>query len=159
MRKIIYFTAEVEDPDTKKIVSNSLTKILHTDAYLWIKLPYYSAKNSWIDFSAVVLDYEAKALSWKKNFKLEVYKRTYNSVQKQGVDGNFYYDYSVDDKLENTLNFTTDKNGKVSTKITPKSTWNYFIKAIYSWKNGKTFISTREIFVSSENYVDFANWE
>ncbi len=155
--KLYTITAEVEDPDTKKVVSNSVTNILHnTDAYLWITLPWWSDKKNWIDFKWVVLDYDAKALD-NKNVKVEIYKRDSKSVKKQWVDWNFYNDYAIEDKLENTINLESGNDWKISQKIFPKSDWQYFIKAIYTWKNWQNFISSREIYVSWENYVEWNN--
>ncbi len=156
--KLYTITAEVEDPDTKKVVSNSVTNILHnTDAYMWISIPWYSSKKDGIDFKWVVVDYNAKALE-NKDVKVELYKREWKSVLKQWVDGNFYNDYAYDDKLEDSFNLESGNDGKISKKISTKSDWQYFIKAIYTGENGKSFISSRDVYVSGENYVEWNNW-
>ncbi|MDD4151618.1 MAG: MG2 domain-containing protein, partial [Candidatus Gracilibacteria bacterium] len=155
--KLYTITAEVEDPDTKKVVSNSVTNILHnTDGYLGISLPWWNDKKTGIKFSGVVLDYEAKALE-NKGVKLEIYKREYKQVKKQGVDGNFYNDYTYEDKLEDSINLKSDNKGKIEKNIFPKSDGTYFIKAIYTGKNGQNFISSKEIYISGDNYIDWNN--
>lgn len=156
--KLYTITAEVEDPDTKKVVSNSVTNILHnTDAYLWISLPWWNDKKNWIKFSWVVLDYEAKSLE-NKSVKLEIYKRDYKQVKKQWVDWNFYNDYTYEDKLEDSLTIKSDNKWKIEKNIFPKSDGTYFIKAIYTWKNWQNFISSKEIYISGDNYIDWNNW-
>lgn len=81
---------EVTDPDTGKTVNKSVNQILHaTDAYVGIMSPYWNSSKDGVKLDGVVLDYAAKGIP-KKTVGLELIKREWKNVKKQGVDGVFY---------------------------------------------------------------------
>lgn len=108
LEKIYTFNFEVKDRDTSKTVNNSVSKVLHTtDSYVWLKANYYNSKSDGINFQAITLDYDAKPVFYK-NIKVEVIKKEYKQVKKLWVDGVFYNEYAVEDKLEKSFNLLTD---------------------------------------------------
>ncbi|MBW7954842.1 hypothetical protein H3C61_03440 [Candidatus Gracilibacteria bacterium] len=155
--KIYTFNFEVTDPDTKKTVSNTISKVLHTtDAYVGLKSNYYTSKEKGIDFDAITLDYDAKPLP-VKNIKVELFKKEYKQVKKLGVDGVFYNKYFIDEKLEKTLNLKTDNKGFISSNFKTKSDGEYKIKVSYTGDNNQTFSSSKDIYVAGENYISWGN--
>lgn len=155
--KIYTFNFDVTDPDTLKTVSNSVSKVVHTtDGYVWLKASYYNDKKNWIYFQAVTLDWEARELPNKK-LKIEVYKKDYKQVKKLWVDGIFYNEYSLEKKLENTLNLST--NSKWILKYNAKTLWEweYELRVSYTWKNKKTFTSSQSVYVAWDEYISWWN--
>ncbi|MDQ7010062.1 MAG: MG2 domain-containing protein, partial [Candidatus Gracilibacteria bacterium] len=101
--KIYNFNFDVIDPDTKRTVSKTVSKVLHnTDAYVGLKTKYYNSIKEGIDINAIVLDFEAKPLASEK-VKIELIKKDWKSVKKKGVDGIFYNEYALEEKLESSL--------------------------------------------------------
>lgn len=155
--KIYSFNVDITDPDTKKTVSNSVSKVLHTtDAYVWLKANYYNSKEKWIYMEAVSLDYNAKPLAYK-NIKVEVIKKDYKQVKKLGVDGIFYNEYSTEDKLETTFNLATDDKWMVKYNAKTNDSGEYELKISYTGWNGQTFISTQIVYVAGNDYVSWGN--
>ena len=155
--KIYNFNFEVTDPDTKRTVSKTVSKVLHnTDHYVWIKSKYYNSISSWINIAAIVLDFDAKPKSWKK-VKIELIKKEWKSVKKKWVDWIFYNEYALEEKLEQTLFVNSDKRWEIIKKISPKESWEYEIKLTYTWANKKDFVSSKTVYVAGKNYVEWHN--
>ena len=153
--KIYNFDFEIIDPFTKKSITTRISKVLHsTNWYVWIQTPYFSKKDDWVNFSAVLLDWNAELISWK--IDLEIFKIEHKTVKKQWVDWVFYNENSVDEKLEKTLSLET-KDWNISERIFTENSWEYKIKAIYTWENWENFISSKNIFVWWEK--KFFWWE
>lgn len=155
--KIYTFNFDVTDPDTSKTVSNSVSKVVHTtDSYVWLKANYYNDKKKWIYFQAVTLDWEASEIPNKK-LKIEVYKKEYKQVKKLWVDGIFYNEYSLETKLENTLNLSTDSKWILKYNAKTLWEWEYELRVSYTWENGKTFTSSQSVYVAWDSYISWWN--
>lgn len=156
--KIYSFNFEVTDPNTQKTVNKSESIVLHnTDAYVWLKTPYFVAKNSDLIINWIVLDYKNNVLA-NKNVKIELIKRDWQVVKKQWVDWVFYNDYSDIEKLESSLNTISSNKWEILTKFKPKQSWEYLVKATYTWSNWKSFVTTSYIYVSWDDYIEWNNW-
>lgn len=149
--KIYTYSVEVTDPDTTKTVSNSTSQILHTtDAYVGVKVPYWNPKKDGIKVSGVVLDYGAKGLSGR-SVKLELWKREWKEIKKQGVDGIFYNEASIEEKKESEKTLSSDNKGEWSDVLAPKGDGEYEIRALYTGENKQTFTSSSILYVSGES--------
>ncbi len=155
--KIYTFNVEVEDPDTKKVVSNSVSKVLHTtDAYVWLKANYYNDIKSGIDFEIMSLDFDAKPLPYK-NIKVELIKKDYKQVKKLWVDGVFYNEYAEEKVVEKTFSLITNEKWYVKHSLSAKNSWEYEIKVSYTGKNNQTFSSSQVVYVAGNDYISWRN--
>lgn len=155
--KIYSFNIEIEDKDTKKTVNKTVSTILHsTDWYVWIDNPYWNDKKKWIAAKFVALDHQAKPLSWK-SIKVELIKRERKKVKKEWIDGFFYDEYALEETKEAEYSVKTDNNWIAKDTFITKDSWEYTIKAIYTWKNAKSFVSTSYTYVASDDYVSWYN--
>lgn len=141
---------DITDPDTQKTNANTASQILHTtDAYVGIKAPYWNLKKDGIMTSGVVLDYDAKGISGR-GVKLELWRREWKEVKKQGVDGTFYNESSVEEKKESEKTVTSDNKGEFSETFNTLFDGEYEIRASYTGTNKQTFISSSIVYVSGE---------
>lgn len=153
--KIYTFNVEVTDKDTKKTVNKSVSTILHTtDSYVWLQTPYWNDKKVWIKWEFIVLDYDANPVV-NKDIKVELIKREWKEVKKQWVDWVYYSEYALEEKKEQTINLKTDKNWLASNLLQTKDSWEYMVKAIYTWKNSKSFTSSTIVYVSGDDYTSW----
>ncbi|EKE29741.1 MAG: hypothetical protein ACD_2C00107G0001 [uncultured bacterium (gcode 4)] len=156
--KIYSFNVTIEDPDTKKQITNSYETILHnTDAYVWVRVPYYSKQQDWIKFSWIVLNHSAQALGSKK-VTVELIKREWKQVKKQWVDWVFYNDYSIEETKEWTVSLTSGSNWEISETLKPKSNWEYEVRATYTWSNWKPFVSSSYAYVAGNEVTYWNEW-
>lgn len=156
--KIYSFTITMGDPDTKKQVTKTYWVVLHnTDAYVWLKVPYFSTKNDWIKFDWVVLDYNANWLSWK-DIKLELIRREWKQVKKQWVDWIFYNDYSIEETKELETSASSNSKWEFSETLNPLKTWEYMIRATYTWANWKSFVTSSYAYVAWDEANYWYDW-
>ncbi len=155
--KIYSFNFDIEDPNTKKVVSKTLSTVAHlTDGYVGLLTSYWNTPKDGIKASAITLDYDAKPLSWKW-VTAKLIKREWKSVKKQGVDGVFYEDYSLEETEEFSSSYTTNASWVADIHFSPKSTGEYMVKVSYTGANGKTFTSSRILYVAGEEYTLWDN--
>ncbi|EKE28080.1 MAG: hypothetical protein ACD_3C00105G0018 [uncultured bacterium (gcode 4)] len=156
--KIYSFNVTIEDPDTKKQITNSYETILHnTDAYVWVKVPYYSKQQDWIKFSWIVLNHSAQALAWKK-VNVEVIRKEWKQVKKQWVDWVFYNDYTIEETNEWNFSMTSGSNWEIGDTLKTKSEWEYEVRATYTWKNWKSYTSSTTIYVAWNEVTYWNAW-
>lgn len=155
--KIYNFNFEVKDPDTSNVVSKTVSKVLHnTDWYVWINSDYYNNKKDWINLDWVILDFDAKPIA-NKTIKIELIRTEWKSVKKMWVDWIFYNEYSREETTENTFSIKSDKKWLFNKNIIPKESWEYIIKATYTWDNKKDFVSSKDIYVAWDDYISWHN--
>lgn len=149
--KIYTYTMEITDPDTEKTTSNVASQILHTtDAYVGLKVPYWSLKKDGVKANGVVLGYDAKGLSGR-DVKLELWRHEWKEVKKQGVDGTFYNESSMEEKKESEKTVSSDNKGEWGETFAPAGDGEYEVRAMYTGGNKQTFTSSSVIYVSGEN--------
>lgn len=83
-----------------------------------VKAPYWNLQKDGIKIDGVVLDYDAKGLS-NHGVKLELWKHEWKEVKKQGVDGTFYNESSMEEKKESEKMVSSDNKGEFSTNFLP----------------------------------------
>ena len=155
--KIYNFSFDITDPDTKRVVTKTVSKVLHnTDWYIWIKSKYYNWLNKWVKIEWIILNVDAKEKPFAKG-KIELIKREWKSVKKKWVDWVFYNDYWLKEKLESTSKIISNKKWEFTKILKPKSSWEYEIRAIYTWSNNKEFISSKIIYVAWNDYIEWPN--
>ncbi len=155
--KIYTFNFEIEDKDTSKKVSNSVSTVLHTTSwYVWLKTKYYNSSKDWIYSEFITLDTNAKILP-NTQIEVKVYKKDYKNVKKMWVDWVFYNEYYEDLVLEDTVSLKTWNDWTIKYNFKTKSTWEYQITASYTWKNNKTFSSTNYVYVAWDDYISWWN--
>lgn len=151
--QIYTYTLEITDPDTTKTNAHSTSQILHTtDAYVGIKTPYYQQKKDGIKVDGIVLDYDARGLD-NRDVTLELWRHELKEVKKQGVDGTFYNESSVEEIKETTKKVTSDSKGEFAHTFTPTGEGEYEIRAMYTGANKQTFLSSSVLYVSGEKNV------
>jgi hypothetical protein len=82
--------------------------VIHaTDGYVGIQLPYRNSKEQGILLNAVTLDRNAQPKA-NAAVTIKLIKQDRKAIKKQGIDGVFYYDYSLDQITESTETVTSD---------------------------------------------------
>lgn len=154
--KIYTFNFDVTDKDSKKTVSNSVSKVVHnTDAYVWIKTDYYNDLKTWIKFDIVSLWYDAKPV-WFKTVKVDFIKRDWQNVKKLWVDWVFYNDYSLIEKHIKSFDLITSwDKAEANYLLKPKDSWEYMIKTTYTWANKQTYVSSSIVYVWWDDYMSW----
>ena len=83
--------------------------------------------------------------------KLELWKREWKEVKKQGVDGVFYNEFSIEEKKESEKTVSSDNKGEFSELFTTPNGGEYEVRAMYTGTNKQTFTSSSILYISGEN--------
>jgi len=147
----------VTDPQTGKSVTESKSDIVHaTDGYVGVKAEYYNAAGKGVKAEGVVLGLDAKPLA-SKSVTLTLIHKEWKEVKKQGVDGVFYKDYTLQETKESSLVAMSDKQGAYKQLFLPKASGEYTIQASYAGSNGKAFVSSLDVYVDGDNTTVWNN--
>lgn len=147
----------MKDPDTSKTVTNSYSEVLHTtDGYIGLRTGYSYPKSTDIRVEGVILTHDATPKASTKG-TIEVIHREWKVAKKQGVDGIFYDDYSLEEKKEKEIAVKSNDSGEFQAIFQTASDGEYEIRANYTGSNGNTFTSSRTIYVESDRYLTWNN--
>lgn len=149
--KVYSFIFQVQDPTTQKPVSTTVSEVVHaTDGYVGIQIPYRNSKEQWIVLHAVTLDRNAEP---KVNtpVTIKLIKQDRKAIKKQGIDGVFYYDYSLEQTIESTQTLKSDGKGLIEKTLQTKSDGEYLVLASYQGKWGVPFVSSQTVYVSGKD--------
>lgn len=157
MSQLYTLTATVTDLNSQQ-VSYRQTFIVHKgDYYVGIKnRDYVGRTGEESHFDVITVDPKGDVISGK-NVTVDFYKREWNSIQKEGVDGNFYWESENKDTLVTTENAKTDENGKVGVAFRPKEGGYYLavVKSIDS--RGNEIKAKASMYVSSNDYIGWGS--
>lgn len=155
--KIISFTAEVVDPNTGKTVQSTDSTIFHlTDGYIGINSSYWTAKGDSMKTTGIVLDQNADPKPRSK-VTVEYIRSEWLLANKTGVDGYGYDNYTRKKTLTQTVQVSSDEAGEWRNEWTPKEGGEYIIRATYTGKNGKSYASETQAYVSTDSYALWNN--
>lgn len=130
--KIYAFAVTVQDPETSRTVTKTISTLVHTtDAYVGIKVPYRTASQEDVRVQGIVLDRDARPVD-DRTVTLELIKVTTQRVKKQGVDGIFYYDYETKETVVDVETVVSDGQGKFEESLSPDTDGDYRVVARYT---------------------------
>lgn len=90
-----------------------------------------------------------------QNVQLQLFSRTWTSIRKKGVDGEFYYENEPKDTLVNTDSGTTDADGKLVLNFTVPSGGEYRLIASGKDSSGNSAKAGTSLYAWSDTYI---NW-
>jgi len=153
MSQLYTLTATVTDLNNQQ-VSNQQTFIIHKgNYYVGIKNEdYVSQINDKTTFKILTVDSAGEPLK-NKLVSVDFYKREWNSVKKEGIDGSFYWENEAEDTLVSSEKTSTDNNGKATIGFTPKEGGYYIAKAKSVDADGNEIIAQSSVYISSSDYV------
>jgi uncharacterized protein YfaS (alpha-2-macroglobulin family) len=86
---------------------------------------------------------------------LTVFKRTWNTTVKKGIDGEYIYDNTPKDDKISTLSVTTDGDGKATAKVQIPSGGQFRVLALVRDQSGREAKADTSVYAWSSTYV---NW-
>ena len=148
--RIYTYAVQVTDPDTGRTVENRVNQILHTtDAYVGLRADYFQASGTGVQADGVVLGYDAQPVA-DRDVTVELYRRQWKDIKKQGIDGAFYHESSAVETKEFTEHATSDAKGRFSVSLQPQSSGEYRIRATYMGTNGAPYTTSVTVYVAGE---------
>lgn len=152
-----FYTLEATAYDLNhQSVSNRVTMPVHQgDYYVGImSQDYVSTKGKEAAFEVITVDKDGNPVAGK-SVDVSLMKREWNTIKKKQVDSDFYYDNNFTDTLKEKKTVTTDGNGHATVSFTPNEGGNYKVTTASLDARGNKITSATEIYVTSEEFV---NW-
>lgn len=153
--QIYTLEATVTDANNQS-VSNRVDMAVHKgEFYLGVRSQdYLVSKDQPAKIQVLAVSTEGKTMPGK-TLQVSSYERTWNTVKRKSVDGDYYFENNYDDKLLETKNVTTDGDGLGSVEFNLKQGGDFKIEATAKDSRGNQVKSSTSVYVSSGEFV---NW-
>ena len=155
LSQIVSVEADVADPNNQ-LVSNRASVPLHkADLYVGVRNQDYAVepgKDANIDIVTVKPDGTPVP---NQKVLIATYSRTWNTVRKKGVDGQYYYDNTPTDTFIRSFNAETNEGGKLTQGVTVPSGGEFRI--IVTGKDGSGRVASAGVSVYGWSSSYF-NW-
>ncbi|MDD5102971.1 MAG: Ig-like domain-containing protein [Candidatus Peribacteraceae bacterium] len=153
--QILTIEADVTDPNNQ-VVSNRVSVPVHkADAYVGVKTEDYVVTPGTDAAIAVITVKPDGSPLPHTTVTLNLYSRTWNSIRKKGVDGEYYYDNTPEDTFIRATKVTTDENGKAKATVRPDQGGEFRVFAVVEDKQGREAKAATGLYAWSSTYV---NW-
>ncbi len=153
--QVLSIEADITDANNQ-VVSNRTSVYAHkADAYVGIRTTdYVVSPNSPASVDLVTLKPDGTVLPNTK-VSLQLYSRTWNSIRKKSVDGEYYYDNEPVDTFIRGSSAATNERGRATGSFTIPAGGEYRIVATVSDAAGHDAKSATSVYAYSNAYV---NW-
>ncbi|MDD5075320.1 MAG: Ig-like domain-containing protein, partial [Candidatus Peribacteraceae bacterium] len=153
--QIYTIEADITDPNNQ-VVSNRGSVAVHKAAtYVGVRAEdYVVTPGSNAKIGIVTVTPDGKPLP-KTDVTLSLYSRTWNTVKKKGVDGEYYYDNTPEDIFLKSSSATTDERGKTTAEVKIDKGGQFVVVAGVKDDQGRETKASTSIYAWSSSYV---NW-
>ncbi len=153
--QILTVEADVTDPNNQSVSNRVAVPVHMSDTYVGIKTDDYGVSpGEKSNVKVITVDTDGKPKPGQ-HVSIKIYSRTWNTIKKQGVDGEFYYDNEAEDTFITETSGTTGDDGKATVPVTfTKGGENHIVAEVADGK-GRTAKAGTSMYVWSDTYV---NW-
>ncbi len=153
--QVLTIEADVTDANNQVVSNRSSVYVHKADAYVGVRtLDYAVQPGQEAAFDVVTVQPDGKAMGGK-SVSLQLYSRTWNSIRKKNVDGEYYYDNEPQDTFIRSTSVTTNEQGKATAKIAIPSGGEFRVVAMVTDGKGRQAKSAASVYAWSSTYV---NW-
>lgn len=154
--QIVTLEADVSDPNNQLVSGRTSVPVHKANLYVGISPDRYVVSpnvESKINLITLNTDGSPKA---NQSVKLKVFKRTWNTIRKKGVDGEYYYENEVEDELLSEKDVRTDDDGEIQTNITVPEGGSFRVVATAKDDRGRETSAGTSLYAWSDTYVNFS---
>jgi alpha-2-macroglobulin len=155
LSQVLSIEADITDANNQ-VVSNRSSAIVHkADAYVGVRTEdYVVTPGSPAKIGIVTVNTDGTKRA-REQVRLQLFSRTWNSIRKKGVDGEYYYENDPKDTFVRESSVTTDENGKATASMLIGSGGEYRIVATVKDGSGREAKAGTSVYAWSSSYV---NW-
>lgn len=153
--QILTIEADVTDPNNQ-VVSNRVSVPVHkADAYVGVRTEdYVVTPGTNANIALITVKPDGSVLP-NTNVTVNLYSRTWNSIKKKGVDGQYYYDNTPEDTFVRATKVITDEKGKARATVQPDQGGEFRVVAVVEDEQGREAKAATGLYAWSSTYV---NW-
>lgn len=151
--KIYTVSATVQDKNNQSVAGRKEVIVHRGEFYVGVKNEaYVVSKGEKMPIKAIAVDHKGNPLNGK-SIKLELYKTNWKYVKKKNIDGGYYWDNELDQKLIDSATVESGDDGKANYGFFIKEGGEYFVKATGQDSLGNTFGSTVDFYATTNESV------
>jgi len=153
--QIYTIEADVTDPNNQVVSNRGSVAIHKANVYVGVRTEDYVVTPGQSTKIGVVTVTPAGKTLPKTDVSLSLYARTWNTVKKKGVDGEYYYDNTPEDTFIKSFKATTDEQGKATASIPIDKGGQFVVVATVKDEEGRESKASTSVYAWSSSYV---NW-
>lgn len=153
--QVLTIEADITDQNNQS-VSNRVDVFVHkANLYVGVRTEDYVVMPGQEAKIGIVTVHPDGAVARSQAVRVQLFSRTWNSIRKKGVDGEYYYDNDPVDTLVREQSATTNEQGKVTTGVLIPSGGEYRIVVIAKDNEGRETKAGSSLYSFSSTYI---NW-
>ncbi len=153
--QILSIEADITDLNNQS-VSNSVSVPVHkANLYVGVRNEEYVVTPGSDGTVAIVTVKPDGSVMPNQSVRVQLYSRTWNSIRKKGVDGQYYYDNEHVDTFIREQGASTNEQGKGTAKVRIPSGGEYRIVVIGKDADGREVKAGTSMYAFSSTYI---NW-
>lgn len=156
LSQVLSIEADITDLNNQVVSSRGSVYVHKANAYVGLRTQEYVVEpGQSVTVDAVTVMPDGKPLPNKK-VSLQLYSRTWNSIRKKSVDGEYYYDNEPQDVFIRSVSLTTNGEGKGSAAVAIPSGGEFRIVGSVDDGSGRTAKAATSVYAWSSTYVNWA---
>lgn len=153
--QVLTIEADITDQNNQS-VSNRVDVFVHkANVYVGVRTEDYVVMPGQEAKVGIVTVRPDGAVAGNQAVRVKLFSRTWNSIRKKGVDGEYYYDNDPVDTLVREQSATTNEQGKVTTGVLIPRGGEYRIVVIGKDSEGREAKAGAGLYAFSSTYI---NW-
>jgi len=155
LSQVISLEANVYDPNNQVVSNRTSVPVHKSGVYVGIRTKDYVVRPGTPGtVELITVDTEGKPVQGQ-SVTVKLFSRTWNTVRKKGVDGEYYYDNTSEDTFVAQTQARTDEKGKAEASLVIPSGGSYVFTASTKDNGGRTSLASSTIYSWSSTYI---NW-
>ncbi len=155
LSQVLSIDVDVTDESNQVVSTRASIPVHKAGVYVGIRPEEYAVEPGEEAGIALVTVLPDGSVAANRRVDLTVFKRTWNTLRKKGVDGLYYYDNEPSDERVQTLSVTTGEDGKVSANVRIPSGGQFRVLASVRDSSGRESKADTSVYAWSSMYI---NW-
>lgn len=153
--KVYTLRATVQDKNNQSVSVTKSVIVHRGEFYVGIRNDEYLVKaGEKMPVSIISVDHNGQPVGGK-SIKLELKKLEWKYVKKKNVDGAFYWDNEMEEKLIDTESVTTDSDGRAKEDFRIRDGGEYLVRATATDSLDNSFSSTADFYATTGDVVSW----
>lgn len=153
MSQLYSVSATITDINHQQVTKRETVIVHQGDFYIGIKNRDYLGKTDEKNYFDLITVDSKGAILKNQKVLVEFYKREWNSIKKEGIDGSFYWENEPKDTLVSKAETITGENGKASIDFTTKEGGYYVALAKGKDLKENEISALGSIYITDTDYI------
>ena len=155
LSQVLSVDADIEDESNQVVSTRASVPVHKAGVYVGIKPMDYAVRpGEEAGFALITVDPKGTPMP-NREIELTLFRRTWNTTRKKGVDGAFYFDNEPTDRKADSFSVRTGADGKATTAVRIPSGGQFRLLAQARDDGGRGAAADASVYAWSDTYI---NW-